>query len=974
MIRGRVRPAPTPHHHTGSNHLEQAREHLARTIPWVDGGYVNIHWRTTARDGRTVWSGRAVRSLDEAVRTVQWANSLDNVLDIYACMSNQERAQEKVSQNGRPYLLPIRGQQTALALKSLFLDIDVKGNGGYENVTQAVTALGDFLTTTDMPKPTMTVASGGGLHVYWTLDSALTRQEWQPLANALARAVKENGLKADTACTVDAARILRVPDTFNRKTEPPRPVRLAGQRLPDDYTIERIKQALAQYIDQSPLPALPPRPPLPAEVNDLSAGIQLGAPPVNLDEVAQECGFIREAIDTGGQDFANPLWNLTTLISVFTTGKTLDAHRMANRHPGYTPESTEELFARKQREQEAKGLGWPACRTISNAGCAACDTCPHKDAGKSPLHFRPQTQPAAPVSDLPAGYVRNSAGFVCRPVANDDGSTQLAPVMSYKVSDAWLQSDPWVLNFKAVTHSGRPRQIAIPCVASATREGIPKALSTQGLITPEFQHKVIRDFIVSWIQTLQNTKDKVISSSPFGWQVENGKIVGFVFDGNVWMPNGARPSANPDPVIARQYAPTGDSNYWRDAARMVTDQKRPQLDVILASAFGAPLVQFTGQPGLLLSCYSMESGLGKSTAMKVAQAVWGDPIKGMQGLTDTALSVLKKIGELRSLPLYWDELKTEDDTRKFINIVFNLTSGKEKSRLNSDISMRDSGSWNTMLISASNDSLVDFVTNRTKTTTAGIYRVFEYEVHPGTQAQINPADADRIMAKLNNNHGGIGAEYAKWLGANFVQIEDDVNEMQREIVDTYKIQNDERFWRATMAVLILGARYANLLGYTNIDEAALRDFLAKLLQDMRQTRRSGGNDMRDSMNVSNVLTQYTNAMRARHTLWTNKIHIAKGKPPKGSIQVVRDASRLDGIYIHIGVDDKLMRISSTHFSHWLQELGYSRHLFTKALEQEFGSKIINGRMGSGTDFACGTEYLIEIQLAGTPLLNILDEA
>ena len=127
------------------------------------------------------------------------------------------------------------------------------------------------------------------------------------------------------------------------------------------------------------------------------------------------------------------------------------------------------------------------------------------------------------------------------------------------------------------------------------------------------------------------------------------------------------------------------------------------------------------------------------------------------------------------------------------------------------------------------------------------------------------------------------------------------------------------------------------------------------------------------MNVSNVLAQYLNGMRARHTIWTNKIHISKGKPTKGSIQVLRDASRLDGIYIHIGVEDKLLRISSTHFSQWLQDTGYSRHLFMRALEQEFGSRVINGRIGSGTDFAGATEYLIQIDLAGTPMTNFLDE-
>ena len=60
---------------------------------------------------------------------------------------------------------------------------------------------------------------------------------------------------------------------------------------------------------------------------------------------------------------------------------------MGNKHPGYTQESTDDLFDRKEREKAEKGLGWPSCQTISASGCTACQTCPHFEKEKSPLHW-----------------------------------------------------------------------------------------------------------------------------------------------------------------------------------------------------------------------------------------------------------------------------------------------------------------------------------------------------------------------------------------------------------------------------------------------------------------------------------------------------------------------------------------------------------------------------------------------------------
>ena len=49
-----------------------------------------------------------------------------------------------------------------------------------------------------------------------------------------------------------------------------------------------------------------------------------------------------------------------------------------------------------------------------------------------------------------------------------------------------------------------------------------------------------------------------------------------------------------------------------------------------------------------MSFTSRKSGTGKSSAMQVAQAVWGHPIKGVNALNDTPNAVMHKLGKLRN--------------------------------------------------------------------------------------------------------------------------------------------------------------------------------------------------------------------------------------------------------------------------------------------------------------------------------------
>lgn len=988
------------------NGNDDARKYLATVVPWSEDGksLVNIHWTFKPKDAkRATLPGRACRTIDEACKNIDWVSNKGDNSDIYVCMSSQLTGEERKTEKGYSYYKAIRNQNNVYTLKSLFIDLDIK-DGAYSSPAEAIGALTKFLADTKLPRPTVIVGSGGGLHIYWVLDVPISREEWQPLANGLAEATKQFGFVCDTQCTVDSVRVLRVPGTLNHKTNPPLPVKLLSFNPENIYSIDRITELLAPYTKGEVFSTLPRGLPPIIGDDELSAGIDITKTkigPVKLKDALPECQFLSDAVTHGGKTYNQALWNYTTLIAVFTEKGDVNAHLMARGHPEYTKESTDELFERKVNERDERDLGWPSCNAISGAGYTGCQSCKHFGKGKSPLSFAGRSIPqaavalqagpggamgiapvgtAAPVSDLPRGYQRDANGIIRRIVVQpEDNTTELVPVCKYPMTDGWLQTDPPLLNFMTITSAGNKRQVAIATEIIGTAD-LRKALQGRaggGMMLNQFEVKAISEFFVSWIQELQKHKDKVVSSAPFGWKNKGASTQGFIYAGQLWMPNGeTMPAASADAVLASHYEPCGSLDPWKDAAEMVTLQNCAALNAIVATAFACPLVKFTGHQGLQMSAYSMRSGIGKTTAMRVAQSVWGDPVRGMQALNDTENSVVSKIGELKSIPLYWDELKSSEDVKQMVRIIFRMTSGRGKSRLNTRVEQRAVNMWESLLVTASNESLVDAVAASTRMTTAGVSRIFEFEVPiPTGEGKLPVSVAQRRSHELNTNYGQAGIVYSQWLGENFVEVDKEVSRYALQVEELLGVTQEERFWASLIACICLGARYANFLSLTKIDEDQLRLFMIAEFENMRVTRKSKGQNMEDDLDVSNMFSAFLNANIHKHAIWTNRIHIGRGKPPDGTISVIRpaDPSRLQGIYIHIGQQDKILRISSNHLSEWCSDHGISRQMFTKALEDQFGLKRVNGRIASGTPYAGITEYLLEIQLAGTSHANFIDE-
>lgn len=885
-----------------------------------------------------------------------WASTGD-AKDIYICMSSQLRAEEKISKKGYKYLRALRARPDVANIKSLFLDVDVK-DGAYPDTKAALEALKAFITSAGIPLPSAVVASGsGGFHAHWALDQSLGRDEWQELANAFAKCAQTHGLMFDSQCTVDAVRILRVPGTQNHKWNPPRPVKLlsCGAEVSHHDMVEVLKP----YTE-----ALPPKPVTKFEANaELGAGLTSGTPEIEIAEVAKHCGFVSRSLGTGGIDNNNPLWFITAAIANFCVEGRDALHEMSNQHPTYTAVATDELFDRIANAQKSRDMGWPKCEKVAAYGAKECQNCPLLAKKKSPLNFVMAQANDQPDMTLPERYVRNPDGLIMYRTVDDSGQPITYPICAYPMIHGWLSNDPWTLHFTTKMENQRRRSIEIPCEVITAKDSLGKYLGGRGFFCSEKDYKTLKEFLVAWLRKLQNSKDSVISASPFGWSVVDGKLEGFAYGGRVWMKDNDRPAANPDAVLAYQYSPRGNREAWDQLVKVICDQHRPALNAILASSFAAPLVRFTGHPGLILNAYSPESGIGKTTAMKAAQSVWGDPVRAMQGLSDTSNSVLNKMGHIKALPMYWDEIKSEAQVKRFCQVVFDLTRGSEKSRLNADSTLKMSGTWQTMMTSASNDSLIDPMAREVGSTTAGLYRMFEYIVPPGTLQSNDTGAVQRLTGDLNDNFGHAGLLYAKFLGANHERVKNEVAKEQDELSRDNGGRQDERFWFGTMAVVIKGAEYANELGLTQIDVPGLKDFLVAVLAENRRQVAATPSDVTTDMNASAILAEFLNVHRTRNTVITNRIHVSKGKPATGSIRVLNDASKIAELRIQIGKEDKLIRISSGYFTAWIGKTGHSRVSWTKKMESEFGLRLVNGRLGGGTELAAtATELLLELDM------------
>jgi hypothetical protein len=977
-----------------------AKEFIETVLPWDAAGdnvWFNIHWKQPTQSGNGhFWAGRAYKDLPTMLRGIDLWKQRAALSDFYICMSSQNHCEVKYTKTKNTYHSAVRFQANVVKLKSFFIDVDVKPDA-YKTTEEALNALRDFLEVTTLPIPSCVVMSGsGGFHAHWVVDRALSIEEWQPTAHALAGACKSLGLITDNQCTVDSVRILRIPETLNHKTNPPTDVKLLS--LGEVYKFEEIKEILEPF--EGFVPAVTHKGNGAMSIfewevtkqaaladNALSAGIEDRRPTPSVYTLMDQCPFVKTAMETGGEGFANPLWYMTLNIASFTEEGAAAAHLMSELHDDYTVEETDTRYEQIARDHKARDIGWPSCRSIEIAGAKECASCPLKCQNKSPLNFGNVVQLPAPVQPAgingaskhvdiwPEKYSRRTDGCIYTQITDENGRTTEQKINAYPITDGWVQDKPWTLHFMTVTQVGKSTHMEVRLEEFGGMGQARKVLGEQGMVLSDKQYKLTQEFMVAWIQKLQTEKGAVVTAIPYGWSEDNnGNIEGFSFGGRVWGKGWDRQSSIADPVMQNVFSCKGDMKVWLSASKFITDQLRPELNVLLASSFAAPLTQFTGQHGLLISAFSTKSGVNKSSAFQVGLSVWGMPKKAKSQLDDTGNQTFKKLGYMKSMPIFWDELQTTKQMDDFANFIFKLMGGRERGRMTSKLRLAETETWSSMMISACNRSLLDILQEKAVTHNASLMRIFEYEIFPpdpNGPGRTLPGEASRILEGLEHNYGWAGLAYAQFLGANIEQIRKDIKRRQDQIEQNLKIREDERFWSAAITAVMQGAEYSNRLRLTNIDLDAMEDYLVDQLGKMRKHVKEATVDLSNAINISSLLAKFMAEKRAFNTLVTNRVLTGAGKPPKDAIKILNDPSKLNAICVQMGKEDRRIRISSSVLDEWLRNHKPNpipKMAFFRALETTFKYKKNQSFIGGGTAFKNLKEYVIDFDGGDFPEL------
>jgi Domain of unknown function (DUF927) len=868
--------------------------------PWQTATYINVHafFFDPQLNKLVPKASRAARDQSEAVSFATWCSTMG--WDVYACLSSQRTpGVGKLDKRGHSLYRALRGLANSVALKAFFVDIDVK-EGAYKTTQDAVQALQEFIGTTGLPRPTMLVYSGGGgFHAYWVLEETIPLDAWRPLAGKLAEACRIHGVLADHSVTVNAAQILRIPGTLNNKYGAPRPVthQIVGPSIP----VETLKKVLDNYspaapgnsgssgngsytndsFDMSKFPGKGP----PVDMGRFLAGVS--PDPYTLEEVAKGCPWIEETLRTHGKGQKEPLWFTAAHVAIFTDGGLEDFISLSDGHENYSLAATEEKFARVLNDKTDKNRGWPRCASIETAGSTWCAGCDHKKLNKSPLNFAVRktpevTPPGNPqasgengyklekreVSIVP-GYLHNPDNGMLTAEVLDKRTGQTIPieVMSCPVWNLDFKRDQfnrYAIHFDTQMAQEEPVHITVPSGEERNGDTLRGCLvGKYSLPLKPGEEKGILIFMAAFKDRMRETRNVIDRQELMGWSEEGGKPVAFIYGPTRFNCNGNTAFNQPDTWIRDRYFPTGSAEPWTAAMAMLNAELRPEMDLLAATAFAAPLMRFTSEKGVVISAFSSGTAAHKTTAIKVGQATWGS-FKGINQLTDTLNSVIEIVGKTRIVATYYDEMKSSTDIKRFASMLYTFTGGKGKGRLGRNAELKDVSTWDSLLVGVSNDSLFDHIAQHDKSTDAGVVRIFEFEITaplPGTPGQIDMGLAGEILKKLEYNYGHAGTKFAELLGKSVDTLQRRVTDKVIQLQDELKAPSAERFWVAAAAVLLLGAQMANDINLARFDVGRMRDFIGVTFDKMRGAKISSDLDVSKAHSLREILASFINTHR-----------------------------------------------------------------------------------------------------------------
>ena len=756
-----------------------------------------------------------------------------------------------------------RTAENAKALKALFIDIDIGAGKDYSNREEAIAAYEKFMEDTglsDLGQP-IVVSSGGGFHIYWGFDEEVSVDQWKPVAENFKRLCKQEGFNIDWNCTADAARVLRVPGTYNYKKGKSREVKIleSGGVFTLFGLDSHIKSKLKAPTYENTLASLPGKKPTTASTASLKLLIENNETSfkaiVEKTKEGKGCAQLAHYIDNATSDGMEPLWRGMLSIAQKCNDGGKAVIWLSEMHP-YEPDRM------AQKLREIKGP-YP-CLKFDSENPGICTECPHFGKITNPLALgrelaleteAKQIEIPAPQGDetdednptitvtrppAPRGfsYGKNGAVFRETKIEDADGNEMNKQVMV-------LPFGLFVVNI--LKHEGehtvhmvalRPEgvvEVTLPQRSVVSKDETVKNLAEQNIIASYGQgnDKNLFDYVRACVEEAGLSRRAIKVPTNYGWQEDDS----FVFNEHIYVA-GSEPRHVPMRGlinINKACVPKGNLDNWRKVVNTLTTKKLYEVLALGLVGFGSPLMRFTSYDGITFHLGSTESGTGKSLTLEMAASVWGHPTKYRVSKSTSDVAMQQRMGLLYSLPLISDEItnKNRKDFEWIAGFIFDVSEGQGKDRMESGANKERENTtyWKSHALLSSNTHVMDYLTGARKHSSEGeIRRVLELTLTTIIEWESHELEG---IALLKGNYGVAGHVYAQYLVNNIDEVRALMDKVHKRLKQEFKFRDDERYWHAGCTSLVAGAILAGKAGICDYPMEGILTVLKGMVENAR---------------------------------------------------------------------------------------------------------------------------------------------
>lgn len=811
---------------------------LAAVLP-TEGWYCIVGLKQSGAPRQTF-----VKTLQEADDEI--AALLGQNYDVYFACAKYENDEDGRTQKNSTYF------------KTFWLDVDCGIGKPYADREEGLAALKKFCSDIDMPMPT-TVNSGRGVHAYWRLTTTISRTDWKPVADRIKALCVEHEFEADPSRTAESASILRVPETWNFKSDPPFPVEIISIEPEIDY--EEIKDRIGVLVAPDYIPRGY------SESAKAMFNNRQNRFKTIMIKTMEGMGCAQlENIALNQEDIEEPLWRAGLSIAAHCIDADEAIHKISSAHPSYDEGETE------KKAKQTKGPY--TCESFAKINPKGCSECPNKGKISSPILLGAEIGLSEPnaevVAETPAGnkevytipefpfpYFRGKNGGVYLKTKDEDDEDKLVDVYEHDLYVVKRLRDPakgdavWI---RLHLPQDGVREFSMPQTEALTYEKLREKLAFHGVAAAKKQMESIMAYIITFIKDLQHREKVEIMRTQFGWADDDTKFIVGEREISAEKISYSPPSSSTG-SLAQYMAPTGDYDEWKAIVKTYDQPGFEPHAFGFFTAFGSPLLKHLNLRGAIINLINNTSGTGKSTVLKMCNSVWGHPEELMLQWKDTMNSIIHRLGIMNNLPVTIDEI-TKLSGDHFSDLAYSISQGRGKNRMmqHSNEERLNATKWGTIALTSSNASFYDKLSALKATPDGEFMRLIEYRIE--MTDNLSKEEADTVFNGLYSHYGHAGIEYAKYLVSDLEGALDLVQQIQQRIDKEVGFTSRERFWSGTVACNIAGALLAKDLGIIDFNIKRVFDWIVAELKVMRNEIKA------PSQNQNSLLGEFMNEHRA----------------------------------------------------------------------------------------------------------------